>query len=227
MAVLTSRSGAPLVRATRILPTRYFIAHGDSITFGVGVDPTQAFPYLVAQAIQSNFGTVTADVNKGINGQGFHYVYPLSGNPNNLIDDYPINIRPLILEGVDTDLCIFAATNDLWQNLGNRTAAQTLTDFETYIQLPIADGLDPERILVPLVLPREGGFTGSRRADYNSGVVALQSTYGFTLVRTDLDSRIGDEGDQNDTNYYQTNKIHPNAAGHQVIADLIYAAMFP
>jgi len=57
------------------------------------------------------------------------------------------------------------------------------------------------------------------RTAYNDSLRANYPLWADAIIEIDQDSRIGDAGDQDDTNYYYTDKIHLIDAGYAIVAD--------
>lgn len=215
MMVISARPTAPYT----------FNAVGDSITYGSGV--TYGYAALVQQAITSNKAFTPNGMIRGIDGDGFNYIY--AGQTLNLTQDAVTTIDPIRDVTRRDYLVIFAGTNDIW--LGGSSAAQTYAYFQTFIDARIASGWVEGDIFVCTMLPRQT-LSETIRTAYNSAIVgkakAGGGTYNYTAIRLDLDASVGVAGQQNDTTYYQSGAVHPNQAGHQIIANLVYAAInFP
>ncbi len=199
------------------------IGHGDSITKGylpaLGVTAPW-FSELVAGITPTSPGVVYS-FNRGINGQGFDYVWPSAGVSTNLIDEAADEVDAARITGADNRLVIFAGTNDIV--LGSKTGAQAYALSETYIQDRLAAGWVADSVTVCTMLPRDGVETA--RTAYNSALVAGAATYGYRLARLDLNSSIGLAGCNADTTYYLPDAIHPNNAGHAIAKSIIQTAM--
>ena len=115
---------------------------------------------------------------------------------------------------------IWAGTNDL---AGGETGAAVWASLQSYCNARRAAGWD--KIIVLTALPRSA-------VGDNAGHEALRQAFN-TLVRTNYasiadgladvaaDSRIGDDGDELDTTYYDADRVHLNTAGHAVVAGIV------
>lgn len=196
---------------------------GDSMTDGFG--NSLSAPCRLRDLIKDGQNVPVVLNRRGLTGCSWNYYNGVSGAPANrtLIADGPIEIDPAINATQRNYLIGFAGTNGL-ALLGN-TAAQEYAAFQTWIAARISAGWSPSKIFICTMLPRQS-FSEVDRAAYNALLVGGVATYGYTIVRLDLDASIGLAGQQNDVAYFQ-DTIHPTDAGAQIIANLVYAQMFP
>lgn len=114
---------------------------------------------------------------------------------------------------------IWAGTNDLAQGVSGATVYSRL---ETYCAARRAAGWD--KIVVLTALPRSN--TGcdpdheTLRQAFNSLVRANYASIADAIIDVAADGRIGDDGDELDTTYYDADKVHLNSTGQAVIAAL-------
>ena len=191
------------------------VAHGDSITQGVGV----LEPYLPKLAKQlKRLGLVVNYRNRGINGQGFEYIYPTS-RERNLIDDAPAFVDGARVQGTKNFLVVFAGTNDIW--LGKKSGRETFFLFVHYLESRIDAGSDAKHVIVCTMLPREGNLKAVDAAAYNSLLVSSAKDYGYQVARLDLDERLSAPSAPKSGLTFLPDQIHPNDQGHEIIAETL------
>lgn len=202
--------------------TQNIIAHGDSITQGTG---TNTFPYLAA-LVRSLYGDglICNYKGRGISGQGFNYVYA-TGAPEfaNLTTDALTYIDPLRNAGLTNRLIVFAGTNDI--TLNATTGANCYTLLTTYLNARISSGgfLASELVVVPM-LPREAGAKEADRTAYNNAIAGDAGGIGYKKVPT-TDTLLFAAYAQNNTTYFQGDKIHLTNAGAARLAAAIKAVL--
>jgi lysophospholipase L1-like esterase len=196
------------------------VCDGDSLTEGYGLSTpaTQSYPAQLGQLL----GVPWVVVNKGAGGQTCAQIEA----------DASSDVDPLYhaTNNADNVLIAFAGTNDIYFNADTSDAATTtIGRVETYCGNRQAAGW---RVLVGTLLPRSD-FPGTstlpadkethheaRRQAVNTSLRANWSTYADRLIDFAADTRIGDDGDEDDTTYYLADKVHPNATGAGVLAAL-------
>lgn len=201
------------------------VADGDSITFGANLSAGQPWP---DQALVL-LGGISTMTNKGVSGQTLA----------NMESDASTDIDPLISHaaGMINVVVAFGGTNDIYFNAdADYTAATTISRLTTYANNRRSAGW---RVVVVTMLPRGdfgGGSTSTlpadrkthheaRRQAYNTWLRANYATNSWTLADVAADNRIGDDGDELDTNVYQGDKVHPTATGEGYIAGTIVTAI--
>lgn len=123
-------------------------------------------------------------------------------------------------------ICIvWEITNDL---AGGSNAATAYANIKSYCQARVAAGW---KVIVCTCLPRSNaglraGFETDRQTvngDINTNAVSE----GWASAVADIgdDADIGQNGDSNDTTYYNADKIHLNSAGHAIAKTYITAAL--
>lgn len=196
------------------------VAHGDSITKTGGASDPYMFQLLrlmMADGIASNYKI------RGINGNGLDYVYtPPSVDFPNLVDDAAASVDAARIGGLQNRLIIFAGSNDIY--LGSSTGAATYAFLTDYIDARLLAGWDESEIFVCTMLPRE--LNTAERQAYNNAIVADAGNRDYVVVPLHTNANIGDDGDQNNATYF-IDTVHPTNAGHAIIAQMIYDAMFP
>jgi hypothetical protein len=200
------------------------LVHGDSIPV------VSDYPAKLAALIRAAQPGNVEVYNQAVGGAGFITTTYTS----TMIASAPVVIDPIIRTHTPSRrvvLIIDAGTNDIW--LSGQSAAATYAALETYVLARIAAGLPASDIYVQTMLPRSHGDAGVAaffeviRQDFITLVVAGAGTHGYGLIRRDLDTDIGDFGDeQNATNY--GDMIHLNSvAGGNGAAALTYAGLYP
>ncbi len=125
---------------------------------------------------------------------------------------------------------IQAGSNDLATGTGK--AAQLITDIQTMTSRIKVD--DPyAQVLVCTILPRNASFSGGQdaagfetdRQTVRTSVLANYASWGADgVVDFAGNTTIGDAADADNTTYYG-DKIHPTAAGHAIMAQVLVAAI--
>lgn len=193
---------------------------------GFGVNLTQRFSAVATELYRTaNPSQATESYNFGINGQGLNYIYPVapSNSYGTLIADAITRVDPILAEEGTKYLVIFAGTNDRFLNGTSGAAVWAL--LESYINARIAAGWTATNIGVGTMLPRQGQYE-SDRATLNGLIRSNATTMGYKVCDFAMDSRIGDAGDENNATYY-FDTIHPTAAGHAILAQIIINTLFP
>lgn len=186
------------------------VFHGDSMTYGSG-----------AVHGVSDYPTLTAPTGS--------WTKINLGTPGGTIDSFRSNAAAAVDPFYDANrptniVAIWAGTNDM--AVGGYTPAEVLDDLTVYGQARKAVGW---KVLTFTILPRsDPGISGTFEADRQTANAAIRetwSTYADALVDVAADTRIGDAGDSNDTTYYNADKVHLNAAGNAIVAEIVEAAI--
>lgn len=115
---------------------------------------------------------------------------------------------------------IWSGTNDL---AGGTSGADTYALLATYCNARRAAGWD--KLIVVTALPRSAAGDAANhetlRQAFNTLLRANWATIADGLADVAADGRIGDEGDELDTTYYQADRVHLNTAGQAVIAGIM------
>ena len=111
----------------------------------------------------------------------------------------------------------FAGTNGI--AIKGNSAAQEYADFVTWITTALSKGWTASNIAVCTMLPRAGVSEITRR-NYNALLINGVATYGYQIVRFDLDSIMGKGGANSNQTYY-SDGTHPTTAGHAILANLV------
>jgi hypothetical protein len=198
------------------------IFDGDSLTYGatVGGDSRAANPYpsQVITALTNKY----AWENYAVGGQQW----------TDMTSDATTQIDPMRSSSAPRSaLVVWAGTNDMGSVGGNQSAATTYSRLQTYCNARRSAGFtiaNNAPIFVLTCLPRgDAGAPGdfeTKRQSYNTLIRAGDSSYDY-VIDVAADSRIGDSGDQNDTTYYASDKIHLIEAGYGVVAGLVTTAL--
>jgi acyl-CoA thioesterase-1 len=178
--------------------TPVIVAFGDSLTSGPGLRPDQTYPALLQQRIAVE-GREYAVVNAGITGD----------TSSEALRRFDAALVP------QTKIIILAiGANDGLRGVPIATLERNLS---TMIER--AQARDVDILLCQMEAPPRGGL--SYTLDFHRVYVRLSERYNVPLVPFFLLGIIGnDQLDLNDT-------LHPNAAGHKLIADTIWPHLRP
>lgn len=209
---------------------------GSSSTWGTGFRGQ-------TETTLTGLGHTVQGTNSAASGQNMG-VYS-GGCSGTMVCEAPSDVDPILnaYPGVQI-LWIQNPTNDI---IANNTGEEGYSRLQDY--LARRSGAWHARLTMTIT-PRTGGSPDhttaeSRRQTYNTlvrngcagtaiytnasgGVVYRCSSSWFAhyLIDAAADSRIGDEGDQDDTTYYQVDAIHLNTSnGSPIVADLIVHAL--
>lgn len=145
---------------------------------------------------------------------------PPSDHYGTLLADAITRVDPLLQYSGPKYLVIFAGTNDRFLNGTSGAAIWTL--LQTYINARIAAGWLPGNICVGTMLPRQGLFE-TDRTTLNSSIRSNAAGMGYKVADFAADATMGPAGAENNATYYQ-DQIHPTAAGHVILANIVKAA---
>lgn len=120
---------------------------------------------------------------------------------------------------------IWAGTNDMAQGTSGATTFGRLSN---YCAARYAAGWD--KIAVMTILPRSNagiadGFEAQRQA-FNTLVRENYASIADALIDVAADGRIGDEGDELDTTYYNDDRVHLNTTGQSIVADIAQPVIY-
>lgn len=178
--------------------TRVIVAFGDSLTSGPGLRPEETFPALLQQRIRGE-GHEYRVVNAGVTGD----------TTSEALARFDAALVP------DTEILILAiGANDGLRRVPVATVERNIA---TMIERAQTRGLDV--LLCQMEAPPLGGLIYT--IEFHRIYTRLAERYKVPLVPFFLIGIIGNEElDLDDT-------LHPNAAGHRVIADTIWPHLRP
>ena len=191
------------------LPQLTYVAIGDSLTAGVGVDTFKdSYPYVLAQKIASDTHSILL---KPFAVPGVRSVYVL----NNFIDP--------VIESKPDIVTLFIGTNDIHGNV-------TLSKFEEhYSQILATLTEETDAQIYAINLPYIGTkdlislpyryYFNWRTKQYNEVIKKLATQYNVTYI--DLYTPHTPYSLNN--NYYAGDFFHPNGVGYTLWAEFIYA----
>lgn len=177
---------------------RVIVAFGDSLTSGPGVAPGQTYPALLQQRITADGGDYQV-INAGVTGD----------TSSDALLRFDAALVP------NTEILILAiGGNDGLRRVPIATLERNLS---TMIERAQQRGIDV--LLCQMEAPPFGGF--GYTIEFHRVFTRLAERYNLRLVPFFLTGIIGNDGwDLDDT-------LHPNAAGHKVIADAIWPHLRP
>jgi lysophospholipase L1-like esterase len=197
------------------------VCDGDSLTYGTGaVHGTSDYPTLMTALLNTNYWSVGG--NLGVAGQP---VGPVGTNPSMLYAAAQGGGIDSLYNGAlaNNVCCCWGGNNDI--RLG-ADAPTTLARIQAYCAGRKAKGW---KVLVFTILPCTGsGYSATFEAVRNALNIALRATwhtFADGLVDVAADSRIGVLGEEAQTTYYYTDRIHLNATGYAIVADYAPAAV--
>lgn len=184
------------------------VPDGDSLTVGQGLDPSLAWPVLLATDLGGGY-TITNNVAVG--GQ---MVSEASADAETQVD--------ALFSASNTDNIVVAwmGTNDLYYGIDAGTAYRRLRDY------CLRRRYKGFKVVVCNAISREdaGGVAGfsTRRAAFNTLLTDNWTAFADAYVDLYSDSRFQNA---QDTTYYQTDDVHITAAAQVIVKDAIKAAV--
>lgn len=190
--------------------TLNIVAHGDSITLNGGA----LRPYLprLVDLIEANRVGWAQGTKVGINGVSWNFAWSGAGYPNTMLQDAPLHVDNARNASMPNWLIAFAGTNGF--AIAHHSATDEYTHLKLYINARIAAGWPADHIIVCTMLARTGVSETDRTA-YNAAIVGDASGIGYKVARLDLLSITFLDG------------THPDDASHQLIAQSLFAVMYP
>jgi acyl-CoA thioesterase-1 len=191
--------GLPDARAAES-PAKSVVFLGDSLTAGFGIQPTEAFPALIAEKIRAA-GLPFEVQNAGLSGD-------TSAGGLRRIDwllQRPIDI-----------LVIELGANDGLRGLDLKSMKANL---QAIIDKAKAKNPDVKIVLTGMQVPPNLG------ADYGAGFQRVFAELARENNATLIPFLLEGVGGHHELN--QADLIHPNAAGHRIIADLVWRTLEP
>ena len=181
-------------------PKKTLVFLGDSLTAGLGVQPTEAFPALVAEKIRAA-GLPFEVQNAGLSGD-------TSAGGLRRIDwllQRPIDL--LVLE---------LGAND---GLRGQDLKSMKANLQSIIDKTKAKNPGVKIVLAGMQVPPNMG------ADYANGFARVYAELAKENDATLIPFLLEGVGGNRDLN--QPDQIHPSAAGHRVVADLVWRTLEP
>jgi lysophospholipase L1-like esterase len=213
---------------------------GNSITRSTACDYAQSFPFLTLAAVRAAGYTNAENNNVAVGGTGVNkLVDPINGalppNSNNLFQRAQTSysatrIKNVMVIALGTNN-LAAGDNDVEFILhGTGSLAATFPGSGLYpaIDAAVAQGW---KVVVVTPGPRTDCDPGyqptynSRRTEVCNDLVANGPSHGALVVDTRGIANFGGPTDSNNTTYYSADKIHPNNAGHALLAPSVTAAV--
>jgi len=199
LSLFLSDGGLPDARAAES-PARSIVFLGDSLTAGFGVQPTEAFPALIAEKIRT--ASLPFEVqNAGLSGD-------TSAGGLRRIDwllQRPIDI-----------LVIELGANDGLRGLELKSMKANLQEI---IDKTKAKNPKVKIVLAGMQVPPNLG------ADYGAGFQRVFAELARENNATLIPFLLEGVGGHRDLN--QADQIHPSAAGHRIIAELVWRTLEP
>ena len=173
---------------------------GDSITAGLGVDPGQAFPAIIQEKIDS-LGLNYEVINGGLSGEtsagGLRRI--------NWVLQRQVDIMILELGGND--------------GLRGIDLVSTKENLQQIIDRALVKNPDMEILIAGMQVPPNLGIEYTRQ--FQDLYPDLAEENNLKLIPLILD-KVGGRDE-----YMQPDQIHPNAAGHKVVAQTIWETLSP
>ena len=199
VSVFLSGGGLPDARAAET-PAKSLVFLGDSLTAGFGVQPTEAFPALVAEKI-SAAGLPFEVQNAGLSGD------TSAGGLRRIDWLLQRRIDVLVLE---------LGANDGLRGLDLKSMKANL---QAIIDKATAKNSSVKIVLAGMQVPPNLG------PEYAAGFQRVYAELARDNNATLIPFLLEGVGGQRELN--QADLIHPNAAGHRIIADLVWRTLEP
>ncbi|MFV1885376.1 MAG: arylesterase [Balneola sp.] len=173
---------------------------GDSIAAGYGVEPDQAFPAVIQDKIDS-LGLNYTVINGGLSGEtsagGLRRI--------NWVLQRQVDIMVLELGGND--------------GLRGIDLSSTKENLQQIINRALAKNPDMEILIAGMQVPPNLGIEYTR--EFQSLYPDLAKENNLVLIPLILD-KVGGRDE-----FMQPDQIHPNVAGHKVVANTVWETLFP
>lgn len=179
--------------APNIIENKKLIILGDSLTEGLGVARQTAFPFLIEKKLQAS---------------GKHWTIINSGISGSTTASAPARVKWLLRNHPDAILIILGA------NDGLRGLPVTETQIHLQQAIDIAAKEKIKIFLGGIYMPPNYG--SKYTSDFKKMYTELAKKNKIKLIPFILDKVAGD------AKYNQTDGIHPNEKGHEIIADTIF-----
>jgi lysophospholipase L1-like esterase len=190
-----------LAQTHNVNPGPYYkiVAFGDSYTVGIGASTDNGWAYQVADALGKKLA------NEGISGSRFE---DLGGDT---ISGYNRYVRNLIEYPANDRLYILYGFNDIEQMGASVSAYQTQLD--AMVADLIVKGYDPGNIYIGTVPRMFGDANSAEVQEYGDAVRAVCLDHGCHCAEV-YAAQVAGGGDS----LFDVDELHPNDAGHTVIA---------
>ena len=171
---------------------------GDSIAAGYGVEPNQAFPAVIQEKIDS-LGLNYEVINGGLSGEtsagGLRRI--------NWVLQRPVDVMVLELGGND--------------GLRGIDLSSTKENLQQIINRALANNPDMEILIAGMQVPPNLGIEYTR--EFQDLYPSLAEANDLELIPLILD-KVGGRDE-----YMQPDQIHPNAAGHRIVANTVWETL--
>jgi acyl-CoA thioesterase I len=178
--------------------TPIIVAFGDSLTSGPGLAAEQTYPALLQRRIST---------------EGFRYRVMNAGVSGDTTREALVRFEPALVPG--TEILILA----IGINDGLRGVPVATVERNIAAMIELARSRDIDVLLCAMEAPPIGGFNYT--IEFHRAFTRLAERYNLPLVPFFL-MRVAGNPDLN-----LDDRFHPNAAGHQVIADTIWPYLRP
>lgn len=183
---------------------------GNSLTYGYPLTGIDSYPHKLIHAMT----TRPEWVNFSLAGQ----------TTTEMAADFDAQVAPMFSTSRSSQILVaWEIGNDIVVGGVDPTVAHT--NFKNYC-LHARSSLPPNtKIVVINLTPRTTAGFNEARATVNSLMAAQWATYADALVDVAANEFIGPDGAEDNTTYYNADKIHLTAAGYQIVADLVAATL--
>lgn len=199
-AVSVTTSSAPGATRASASPKVTVLFFGTSLTAGYGLDPSQAFPVLVAKKAAAEGIPLTA-INAGLSGE-------TSAGALRRIEwtlQRPVDV--VVLE---------TGANDALRALDANALKANLTGIVAKIRKA-----QPKATIVLAVMEAPPNFGARYTSSFREAYSTVAKTQGLTLMPFLLD-KVAGKPELN-----QDDGLHPNVAGERIVADNVWRALKP
>lgn len=173
---------------------------GDSIAAGYGIEPNQAFPALIQNRIDS-LGLNYEVINGGLSGEtsagGLRRI--------NWVLQRQVDLMVLELGGND--------------GLRGIDLSSTKENLQKIVDRALANNPNMEILIAGMQVPPNLGIEYTR--EFQSLYPDLAEKNNLPLIPLILD-KVGGRDE-----YMQPDQIHPNIAGHKIVADIVWESLYP
>jgi acyl-CoA thioesterase-1 len=188
------------ISASAAEPAKRVIVLGDSIAAGYGVDPEEAFPSVLQKRVDAE-GLPYKTVNAGVSGD------TTAGGARRIgwVLKQPVDILVIELGGND--------------GLRGIAPAETQANLEKIIDAARGSNAEVKILLAGMQMPQNMGADYTEK--FKAVFPAVAEKKKVTLIPFVLEG-VGGKPELN-----QPDRIHPNAKGHQIVADNVWMYLKP